>query len=148
MSLTLSRQRRFQFDSSVSLHIAAVSSSTRQNVPLYLHRESLQNPLKLSVACSLMCQKTNVDVNSSIPVSRIDIIEVLTEIDDSPLRKVDIECGELEVTQRLVENASSWPARGLLLERHDFLDSISLDKAIDGLREAKGPGFLIVENWP
>lgn len=89
-------------------------------------------------------QKPNVDANSSIPVSQIDIIGVLKEIDDSPLIKIDIEGGELEVIHRLVENASSWSARGLLLERHDFLDSISLDKAIDGLREAKGPGFLIL----
>ena len=110
--------RRFQSDSSVSLHIAAVSSSTRQNVPLYLHRESRQNPLKWSVASSLMRQKPNVDVNSSIPVSQIDIIEVLSEIDGSPVIKMDIEGAEIEVLNHLIETKSIDVVDVLYVEFH------------------------------
>jgi lipopolysaccharide transport system ATP-binding protein len=89
-------------------------------LPLYLHKNSDQNPEKYSVSSSLLAHKRNVDQDNYVDVELVDLHEFIVSLGTQvALLKLDVEGAEVEILNSLIDQKSIFNIRKVLVETHE-----------------------------
>lgn len=112
-------KKRFLKNENVYCYNAAVGK-TAGRLPLYLHSNYAQDPVKWSTGSSLQSDKSNVDVSTSVEVEVIDLSDFINSIDQRVrLVKMDIEGEEVNILPALFESRALEKIDMLFVEVHD-----------------------------
>jgi FkbM family methyltransferase len=104
-------------------------------MPLYHHRQDLEDPVKWSTGSSLLENKSNIDPDRSTEVELIDMAEFIKDLDGRvALMKMDIEGAECRVLNKLLDTGIIDRIDALFVETHDA-KMPELKPATDKIRE-------------
>lgn len=99
----------------ITLYPAAVSNQNGK-MPLFLHKSHGEGEVHFSQASSLQGDKSNVS-GDSVEVDVLDIKDVLSKADHIKLIKIDIEGGEYDIMEDILDQGDKIDY--ILLETHE-----------------------------
>lgn len=141
-------RRRFSNHKNVFLHNTAVWDHN-DNVQLYQHVDDHTNPLKWSVASSLLATKNNIDPTQSYTVPTIDLAAFILKLSKPvALVKIDVEGVEYDILNRLIETSAIQKIEKILVETHEHKLPELKEKARTCRSRIKALGLTNVDlNW-
>ena len=121
-------QQRMKKYPNVTCIQSAVSTEAGY-MQLYMHVNSVENPVKWGEASSLLANKSNIDVENYVEVETIDFAKFIIDLNATvAFIKMDIECYEYTVIKHLIENNVVDNFSLMRIEPHNC-DGIQGDKA-------------------
>ena len=108
-------EKRLAKKKNITLYQSAVSNFTGTS-NLYLFKDHMVDEVKFSQASSLQAEKENVS-EDSVEVDVVNIKDILAEHDKIKLIKIDIEGGEYDIMDDIIDNIEK--IDHVLLETHE-----------------------------
>lgn len=110
-----------RFAGSLNVHLSNAAVLDRADrAPLYLHRDSDDEPLRWSTGSSLLAAKPNVAPEHSVEVETIDLDGFLVGLGRRvQLLKLDVEGSELAILRKLLASGTIDLVDTVLVEMHD-----------------------------
>lgn len=99
--------------------IEAAAHTQSGEASLYLHKNSTNDPLKFSTGSSMLKEKGNIDVNSTILVKTINLGEFIKNLGHVRILKIDIEGAEVELLECLISLELTRLVDYIFVETHD-----------------------------
>ncbi|MEX1112069.1 MAG: FkbM family methyltransferase [Candidatus Andersenbacteria bacterium] len=141
-------QKRFRNFPNVHIYQKAVWNK-KDRLRLYHHQQAQTDPVRWSVASSLVPEKSNVDRNAFDTVETIDIAQFVIDLNqDIALMKIDIEGVEYDIIEHLLNTGALSRIQHVLVETHEEQLPQLKERAATIKSRVSAEGFSNIDfNW-